>query len=104
MSEHTDHPSLVRMAWNLTKAFAKALVHYKRTGEIAVDREEYVDRLRVCEDCPEGYFYVDKTKQLRCGHEDCGCYLEIKAGGAAEMCPIFAWLGDIEKYQEMNDG
>lgn len=71
-------PSLLRRAWNLTTSLASFVADGLRT----VTKEEYEQRLSICDSCPE-------RKDDKCLH--CGCRLSLKARGRAFDCPLDKW-------------
>lgn len=71
-------PSLFRQAWNFTKAVGRFVSDGMRT----VSKEEYENRLRICDKCE----YRRGNRCLKCG-----CGLQIKAKGRAFDCPIGKW-------------
>ncbi len=57
-----------------------------------VDREEYEQRIKLCQTCPERLEYSKGkllTKFSRCPL--CGCILSLKAKLDTEKCPIGDW-------------
>jgi len=94
-------PSLWKMARNASKAAFRALMTKAVGGEVYVDETEFDDRLAICrEPCA---LYLVKDSEERCTHEECGCYLAIKAGLATETCPLNKWPGDAMKIM-LNGG
>ena len=68
----------MRRAWNLTAALAAFVADGLKT----VDREQYEQRMTICDDC-------DKRQGNRC--QECGCRLHLKARGRAFKCPLGKW-------------
>ena len=69
-------PSFLQMAKN----FSKDIIKYVSAGSPVVNKEDYEERLEVCNTCP----HLIKKKK-RCGK--CGCYLEHKAKMRTSVCP-----------------
>jgi hypothetical protein len=75
-------PSALRMAWNL----AKALLEFVADGCRTVTREQYEERLRICDGCE-----LLLRDQWRCTHSSCGCFLKAKVMGRVWKCPLGKW-------------
>lgn len=75
-------PSIGTMAKNAMVAVGQFIANPS-----TVSKEEYAKRLEVCSSC-------DKYDDIgnRCMH--CGCFLALKAKGAAFHCPLKKWPGD----------
>jgi len=58
--------------------FAKAAAEFVADGCASVSREQYEERLRICEDCPH-------LRGYHCSL--CGCLVQLKAIGRAFDCP-----------------
>ena len=86
------YPSLVKMASNLLHSVEDAIQEIRDSGDIVVEDEEYLDRMETCVTCD-----LLDPGPVRCTHQDCGCFLEAKARGAAMYCPLMLWPGDAEK-------
>ncbi len=71
-------PSLARQAWNL----ARSLTHFVADGCKTVTKEQYQERLEICDGC-------DHRRSNRC--MKCGCRLSLKAQGRAFKCPAGKW-------------
>ena len=71
-------PSLARQAWNL----AQSLADFVADGCTTVSEEQYRQRLKICDTCPE-------RRNNRC--MKCGCRLSLKARGRAFKCPEEKW-------------
>ena len=81
MSDESGSPravSLSRRAWNL----ASSLAAFAADGGRMVSKEQYAQRLAICDDC-------HRRQDSRCGA--CGCYLPVKAKGRAMKCPLDKW-------------
>jgi hypothetical protein len=74
----SEPPSLAQRAWS----FAQAVQDFVADGCTTVSREQYQERLTVCEWCErrEGNFC-----------NACGCVLALKAGMRSEDCPLQRW-------------
>lgn len=70
----------------LVKNFGKALVKHVVNGMKHVDEQEYQRRIGICNEDRCGF-----RSGIRCTHEDCGCYLDMKAWWESEHCPIDFW-------------
>jgi hypothetical protein len=81
MSDKSKRPKMrVRL-----KNFKKALK--KRAGNRTnVSKEEYAARAKACITCNE----FDKDAKI-CNHDNCGCYITIKAWWTTEDCPLDKW-------------
>jgi hypothetical protein len=80
---------LQKKAINFTKAMVEAEKHFRDTGEVQVSREEYQDRVKICQSCD----LYEKFAKDECG--ECLCYVKtLKAWGAAWHCPLYKWPGD----------
>ncbi len=66
------------MAWNLVAAAAA----FVADGCHTVSAAEYSQRLQICDGC-------DRRRKSKC--RECGCYLPIKAGLLAMICPLNKW-------------
>jgi hypothetical protein len=75
-------PSVPRQALNL----AKALLEFAADGCKTVTREQYEERLRICDGCE-----LLLRDQWRCTHASCGCFLRTKANGRVWKCPLNRW-------------
>jgi hypothetical protein len=51
-----------------------------------VSKEEYQDRVKTCISCDE----FDEDARI-CNHDNCGCYITLKAWWATEDCPLGKW-------------
>ena len=71
-------PSFLKQGWNL----AQSLTDFVSDGFRLVSKEQYEERLKVCDTC-------DSRKGNRC--LECGCQLAIKARGRAFRCPLDKW-------------
>lgn len=77
-------PPLTKQAANL----GKAVVKHVKDGMKKVTRQEYQDRLNICNKClPPSGFRV----KTRCTHESCGCFISTKVWWASEDCPLGKW-------------
>ena len=74
--EEPKLPSLIEMAKNFSKDFAK----YVASGAPNVSKKDYEERLEACGNCV--YFIKDR---MRCGK--CGCLIEHKAKWKTAICP-----------------
>lgn len=57
-----------------------------------VDKEEFKERLRLCNSCPERLADSKNhklTKFSRC--PECGCFINLKARLSTEECPLGDW-------------
>ncbi len=81
----SEGPSVFRKVQNL----AVAVFNHAVDGLATVSTEEYQKRLAICRGCE---FF--RPKAMTCQHEDCGCYLVVKAHWASESCPLAKWLGE----------
>lgn len=74
-------PSLLKRAANL----AGAVVQHLAAGMPEVTEAGFNARMAVCRGC----------EMLRpgdvCGHQGCGCFLQIKAHWADQACPLGKW-------------
>ena len=70
-------------SWSVIKTFAAAVGRYIATGGDKTQKELFEARLDVCSTC------VHRAENDRCGV--CGCFIEAKAGVAAEDCPLALW-------------
>lgn len=84
----TNEPSLPSKAWSITKALASFVFDGMQT----VSREQYQERIKICDQC-------EHRTANRC--RKCGCSLGLKASGRAFHCPLKKWPGDQEN--EPND-
>jgi len=91
-ADKAQYPSLLTLTKNLVKSMAAAVDHALDTGDIRVEEEEFLDRMETCVTCN-----LFDPKEVRCQHESCGCFLEIKARMASTYCPLYLWAGDLEK-------
>jgi len=89
-----EHPSLLKLAKNLARSASAALEHALDTGDVLVEEEEFLDRMETCVTCT-----LFDPQEVRCSHESCGCFLELKARMASTYCPLHLWVGDLEKAQ-----
>lgn len=76
--EERQPPPLYVQAWNL----ASALAAFAADGFRTVTKEQYQQRLAICDTCPERR----GTQCLKCG-----CRLPWKATGRAFQCPLDKW-------------
>ena len=74
--EYVKPPSMLQML----RSFSKDLVTYVAQGAPNVSREDYADRLDVCNACEHL-----KKEHMRCGL--CGCLLQHKARWKTTDCP-----------------
>lgn len=75
-------PGLVQRAANFGKAVARHLVNGMKQLEPAA----YDERIAICHQCP-----ACDTTRLVCRHQQCGCFLTMKARWASEDCPLQRW-------------
>ena len=73
-----EPPSLRRQVWNLAASLAAFVADGLRT----VDKEEYRQRLEICDRC-------NRRRGNRC--LKCGCRFSLKARGRAFKCPLGKW-------------
>jgi len=71
-------PPLPEQAWNL----AASLIAFVADGCHTVSREQYEQRLAICDAC-------EFRKGARC--QQCGCNMALKARGRAFTCPEEKW-------------
>lgn len=71
-------PPVRKQLWDLTKSLAA----FVSDGLKLVSKEEYRDRLEVCDGC-------EHRRNTRCNK--CGCSLALKARGRAFECPENRW-------------
>jgi len=79
-------PSPARLAINFARAAARraeAFLHGRPADVPEVERQR---RLAVCAQCP-----LLLATVRRCRHQDCGCWVDEKAGWATEECPEDCW-------------
>jgi len=81
-NELQEMPSYGTMAKNALKALGAFIAN-----PTTVTKEEYAKRLEVCSSC-------DKYDDIGNRCTFCGCYLALKAKGAAFHCPLKKWPGD----------
>ncbi len=76
--EDQHSPSLAERTWN----FTQAITGFVADGCTMVSREQYQERLTVCDWCEqrEGNFCLA-----------CGCLLSAKAAMRSEECPLGRW-------------
>lgn len=89
-------PSVLEMAKNMVKSGVQAVGHFLSEGDFTVEEEEFLDRLEICSGCDNL-----EAETTRCS--ECGCFLNIKAWGASEICPLYKWPGDVIKAQMEED-
>ena len=75
--------------WDMLKAFAREVAKFAAAGCPTVSREEYRQRLAICEGCPE--FGSDR----RC--DVCGCFMDAKSIGATTGCLLGKWPPAAQK-------
>lgn len=89
-----QYPSVIEMGWN----FVKAVGRHASNGFQSVSKEEYENRLRICDVCP----LRNASKCMKCN-----CHLPTKAKWKSEHCPMHKWNTPIEitlpKEEEKND-
>jgi len=73
-----ESKTLSEMTWSLAVAFAQFIV----SGAKTVTREEYEERIRICDAC------LDR-KGWRC--PECGCVITLKARGRVWKCAKGKW-------------
>ena len=78
MSEKT--PSFIDMM----KTFSKEVVEFAKQGAPHVNRNQYKERLAICDGCKDL-----RRDVMRCGK--CGCLVEQKAKWATSNCPEKKW-------------
>jgi hypothetical protein len=71
-------PGLFERAWNL----AKSLAGYVADGCQSASPEQYAERLKICDTCPQRSENICRM---------CGCYLPVKATMRAVQCPLGLW-------------
>ena len=79
-----DGPSLIQMATN----FTKAVIDQAKGGFKYVNKDEFKRRINICMEDKCGFYY---PKQVRCLHQECGCFLKIKCWWDTQKCPIGLW-------------
>jgi hypothetical protein len=72
------YPSLANQAWSL----AAALAQFAGSGFKIVNRDEYEQRLKVCDGCP-------RRNGWQC--LECGCIISFKAHAVVWECPLGYW-------------
>lgn len=85
-----DMPSKGEMAKNALIALGQFIMNPH-----SVTTKQYEERLKVCSGCDR---YDDESN--RCGV--CGCFLALKAQGAAFNCPLKKWPGE-ENFEPIED-
>lgn len=75
-------PSVAKQAANLTVSVFNVFTQAIKTGKTLASDEVVVDRVSKCQGCPF-------LKKDRCS--ECGCFIALKAGLAAESCPKGKW-------------
>lgn len=75
-------PTKSKMVASLTLSVANVVAHAISSGKIKAEDTVISKRVSVCQSCR----HLDKT---RC--TVCGCNVSIKAGLAAEKCPLKLW-------------
>ena len=90
MSE--SRPGPITRVKNLTKAMLSAGKYLISEGHVLCDEKTTLDRLKVCETCPEYGKYVEDE----CG--ECGCPVKArKALLESACCPRSWWDNDMTK-------
>ena len=76
-------PSLAEQAKNLILSTANVLAYAAVTGKIKTDPQTAGSRVETCKQC----------RHLENGNRCtvCGCFIAMKAGLAAEKCPMKKW-------------
>jgi len=91
-----EMPKGFQLAKNLMGHLRQIHKHYKETGRIKVDKEEYERRIEICKHCPDDKLFLKPNGAMLCGK--CGCHLNhINAvpglGGKAEYEALHCDLG-----------
>ena len=76
-------PSFLQMAKNA----GTSMVNHAMNSFQSVSADVKAQRIMICEGC-EHY----NSESTRC--DECGCFINIKAGWASERCPIGKWGTD----------
>ena len=79
-------------SWKVLKTFAAAVGRYVASGGEKTDKDLFEARLDTCAVC------VHRAADDRCSA--CGCFIEAKAGVAAEDCPLAYWPKKSESSEE----
>lgn len=72
----------------LVWAFLDAVRDFVADGCNTVSREEYRERLTICQNCPSG---ARDFLQCSAAKGGCGCLIHVKAIGRAWDCPNCHW-------------
>ena len=72
----SELPGKLELIGNLAKHLKEIHKHYKATGEFYVDDYIAVNRLAICEACPDEKSVRDRNGVLRCVLSSCGCHLD----------------------------
>ena len=75
-------PNIIDKAVNYVAAEVKHTV----TGRKEASEETFNKRLKICEECP-----LFDAVGVTCQHQDCGCYLKIKAKWDDSEYPVGKW-------------
>ena len=75
-------PSLLRRAWN----FTKAAVGHVLAGAPRAPQDVQDKRLALCLACE-----LYDTQRTICTHVECGCFVRAKVQWADQRCPIGKW-------------
>lgn len=75
-------PSLRAQATNLVKTARDVAVEVARSGQVAAHSDIIQKRLKACGSC--NYYSGSRCSQ-------CGCYVNIKVGIKAAVCPVGKW-------------
>jgi len=76
-------PSIAEQAKNLVLSTANVLAYATTTGKIKAEPQTVGIRVDLCNKCR----YLDKGSRCTV----CGCFIALKAGLAAEKCPMRKW-------------
>jgi hypothetical protein len=76
ITKERPRPTIAQLVEN----FSKAMIKWTKSGFKCVDKETYLKRRILCEDC---------TKKWTC--PKCGCVLWAKAALTTEKCPDGLW-------------
>lgn len=79
-------------SWKVLKTFAAAVSRYIASGRDKTDKDLFEARLDTCAVC------IHRAADARCSA--CGCFIEAKAGLAAEDCPLAYWPKKSENVEE----
>jgi len=76
-------PSLVQQAKNLILSTANVLAYAAATGQIKAEPQVAGIRVDICKKCR----HLEQNNRCTV----CGCFIAMKAGLAAEKCPLKKW-------------